>query len=61
MKKKYKVPKKTRVYSLRFDYDMLDFIEKQPNLSKFINTLIRKEMDRLVELETNEELKPIEE
>lgn len=61
MKQKYKVPKKTRVYSLRFDYDMLDFIEKQPNLSKFINTLIRKEMDRLVELETNEELKPIEE
>ena len=57
MKQKYKVPKKTRVYSLRFDYDMLDFIEKQPNLSKFINTLIRKEMDRLVKLETNEELK----
>lgn len=61
MKQKYKVPKKTRVYSLRFDYDMLDFIEKQPNLSKFINTLIRKEMDRRVELETNEEQKPIEE
>lgn len=61
MKRKYKEPKKTKVYSLRFDYDMLDFIEKQPNLSKFINTLVRKEMDRLIELETNGEQKPIEE
>lgn len=51
MKTKYKEPKKTRNYSIRFDYDMLDFIQEQPNLSKFINKLIRDEMDRQFELE----------
>ena len=51
MKTKYKKPKKTRNYNIRFDYDMKEFIEAQPNLSRFINRLVRDEMDRQLELE----------
>lgn len=34
---------KSKVYSIRLDIDLVDFVKKQPNMSKFINELIRKE------------------
>ena len=34
---------KSKVYSIRLDIDLVDFAKKQPNMSKFINELIRKE------------------
>ena len=34
---------KSKVYSIRLDIDLVDFVRKQPNMSKFINELIRKE------------------
>ena len=34
---------KSKVYSIRLDTDLVDFVKKQPNMSKFINELIRKE------------------
>lgn len=37
---------KTRNYSIRFDLDLQEFIGKQPNLSRFINDLIRKEKEK---------------
>lgn len=34
---------KSKVYSIRLDIDLVDFVREQPNMSKFINELIRKE------------------
>jgi len=34
---------KSKVYAIRLDIDLVDFVRKQPNMSKFINELIRKE------------------
>ena len=39
-------PRKTKVYSVRFDADLERFINSVPNKSEFINFLIRKEKDR---------------
>ncbi|MEL5894275.1 hypothetical protein AAE250_12310 [Bacteroides sp. GD17] len=34
---------KSKVRSIRFDLDLVEYIYQQPNISKFINELIRKE------------------
>lgn len=34
---------KSKVYAIRLDIDLVDFVREQPNMSKFINELIRKE------------------
>jgi hypothetical protein len=34
---------KSKVYTIRLDIDLVDFVREQPNMSKFINELIRKE------------------
>lgn len=34
---------KRKVYAIRLDIDLVDFVREQPNMSKFINELIRKE------------------
>ena len=39
-------PRKTKVYSVRFDADLERFINSVPNKSEFINFLIRKEKER---------------
>lgn len=42
-------PKQTgyesKVYAIRLDIDLVDFVREQPNMSKFINELIRKEKE----------------
>ena len=47
MKRKYETPKKTRNYNVRFDYDLKEFIESQPNKSEFLNRLVRQEKERI--------------
>lgn len=47
MKRKYETPKKTRNYNVRFDYDLKEFIESQPNKSEFLNKLVRQEKERI--------------
>lgn len=47
MKRKYETPKKTRNYNVRFDYDLKEFIESQPNRSEFLNRLVRQEKERI--------------
>lgn len=51
MKKKYETPRKTRNYNFKFDIDLQELIESQPNKSKFINGLVRKEKERLERIE----------
>lgn len=36
---------KSKVYAIRLDIDLVDFVREQPNMSKFINELIRKELE----------------
>ena len=36
---------KSKVYDIRLDIDLVDFVREQPNMSKFINELIRKEKE----------------
>ena len=39
---------KSKVYAIRLDIDLVDFVDfvrEQPNMSKFINELIRKEKE----------------
>lgn len=38
-----KLVTKSKVYAIRLDIDLVDFVREQPNMSKFINELIRKE------------------
>lgn len=38
-------PRKTKVYSFRFDADLERFINSVPNKSEFISFLIRKEKE----------------
>lgn len=47
MKRKYETPKKTRNYNVRFNYDLKEFIESQPNRSEFLNRLVRQEKERI--------------
>ena len=51
MKKKYETPRKTRNYNFKFDIDLQELIETQPNKSKFMNELVRKEKERLERIE----------
>lgn len=51
MKRKYETPKKTRNYNVRFDYDLKEFIESQPNRSEFLNRLVRQEKERIERVE----------
>jgi hypothetical protein len=44
-------PRKTKVYSVRFDADLERFINSVPNKSEFINFLIRKEKERVERVE----------
>ena len=44
-------PRKTKVYSVRFDADLERFINSVPNKSEFINFLIRKEKERAERVE----------
>lgn len=44
-------PRKTKVYSVRFDADLESFINSVPNKSEFINFLIRKEKERVERVE----------
>ena len=37
---------KSKVYAIRLDIDLVDFVREQPNMSKFINELIRKEKEK---------------
>lgn len=41
--RRYKPVTKSKVYAIRLDIDLVDFVREQPNMSKFINELIRKE------------------
>lgn len=41
--RRYKPITKSKVYAIRLDIDLVDFVREQPNMSKFINELIRKE------------------
>lgn len=36
---------KSKVYAIRLDIDLVDFVRERPNMSKFINELIRKEKE----------------
>lgn len=51
MKKKYETPRKTRNYNFKFDIDLQELIEAQPNKSKFMNRLVRQEKERLERIE----------
>lgn len=44
-------PRKTKVYSVRFDADLERFINSVPNKSELINFLIRKEKERVERVE----------
>ena len=42
---------KSKVYAIRLDIDLVDFVREQPNMSKFINELIRKEKENTLKYE----------
>ncbi len=44
-------PRKTKVYSVRFDADLERFINSVPNKSELINFLLRKEKERVERVE----------
>ena len=44
---------KTKVKSVRFDIDLEEFIESHENKSEFINSLVRKEKERLEAIEAS--------
>lgn len=43
---------KSKVYAIRLDIDLVDFVREQPNMSKFINELIRKEKENTPKYES---------
>ena len=43
---------KSKVYAIRLDIDLVDFVREQPNMSKFINELIRKEKENTQKYES---------
>ena len=45
---------KSKVYAIRLDIDLVDFVREQPNMSKFINELIRKEKENTQKYESFE-------
>ena len=47
------VRNKTKVKSIRFDVDLESFIESHENKSEFINSLVRKEKERLAAIEAS--------
>ena len=52
---------KSKVRAIRFDLDLVEFINLQPNVSLFINDLIRKEkIERMKAIEVREILKEME-
>lgn len=44
--KKLESPRKTRTYSIRFDIDLEEFLNKQDKLSKLMNRLVWEEAIR---------------
>ena len=44
---------KTKVKSFRFDIDLEEFVESHENKSEFINSLVRKEKERLEAIEAS--------
>ena len=54
---------KSKVRAIRFDLDLVEFINLQPNVSLFINDLIRREkekIERMKAIEVREILKEME-
>ena len=52
---------KSKVRAIRFDLDLVEFINLQPNVSLFINDLIRREkVERMKAIEVREILKEME-
>ena len=49
--KKLAEPRKTEVYSIRFDSDLESFINSVPNKSELINFLVRQERKRVERVE----------
>ena len=49
--KKPAEPRKTKVYSIRFDSDLESFINSVPNKSELINFLVRQEKKRVERIE----------
>ena len=43
---------KSKVYAIRLDIDLVDFVREQPNMSKFINELIREEKENTQKYES---------
>ena len=43
--------KSVKPHSIRFDSDLIDFMDTIPNKSKFINELIRREKERIETLQ----------
>lgn len=37
---------KSKVRAIRFDLDLVEFVNLQPNVSRFINDLIRREKEK---------------
>lgn len=44
---------KTKVKSFRFDIDLDEFVESHENKSEFINSLVRKEKERIEVMEAS--------
>ena len=38
---------KSKVRAIRFDLDLVEFVNLQPNVSRFINDLIRREKEKI--------------
>lgn len=54
---------KSKVRAIRFDLDLVEFLNLQPNVSLFINDLIRREkekIERMKAIEVREILKEME-
>lgn len=45
--------KKTKVKSIRFDIDLEEFVESHENKSDFINSLVRKEKEKIEAMEAS--------
>ena len=43
---------KSKVYAIRLDIDLVDFVREQPNMSKFINERIRREKENTQKYES---------
>jgi hypothetical protein len=42
---------KSKVRAIRFDLDLVEFVNLQPNVSRFINDLIRREKEKKEKIE----------